>query len=224
VILRPLDRSAAVRPALLVSGAAALAFLLLTLAVLNHAEPVLRVDAIVAAEAHRMALRHPLWRSVMEAITVTGSTVVITPVAAVGCLVLVWRGAWRRACFVAVALAATLLTRLFIVNSVARPRPTGQLTAAAGWAYPSGHSTASAAAALIAALICWPLLTSGRRRLLLIALASAWVAAVGVSRVALVVHWLSDVLGAWLLVLALVPAIAVLWRAAFGAPVEPKDG
>jgi membrane-associated phospholipid phosphatase len=36
------------------------------------------------------------------------------------------------------------------------------------------------------------------------------------SRVALVVHWPSDVVGSWLLVLAIVPASAVLWHVAFG--------
>jgi undecaprenyl-diphosphatase len=208
---------------LLVSGAAAVAFMLLTLAVLNDAGPVLRIDAVVMAEAHRTALRHPLWRSVMGAITMTGSTAVITPVAAVGCLVLVWRRAWQLACFVAVALAVTLLTRLLIVNAVARPRPAGQLTAATGWAYPSGHAAAAAAAALIAVLVCWPLLASGRSRLLLAAVASVWAAAVAVSRVALVVHWPTDVLGSWLLVLAIIPAVAALCQVAFGAPIAAAD-
>jgi membrane-associated phospholipid phosphatase len=224
VILRPRDRPSTVRPALLISGAATVAFLLLTLAVLRHAGPVLRVDALLAAEAHRTALRHPLWRSVMAAITVTGSTAVITPVAAVGCLVLVWRSAWPRACFVAVALTVTLLIRLLIVNAVGRPRPPGPLAPATGWAFPSGHAAASAATALIAVLVCWPLLTSGRSRLLLATVASTWAAAVAVSRVALVVHWPSDVLGSWLLVLAIIPAIAVLWQSVFGAPITARGG
>jgi undecaprenyl-diphosphatase len=133
------------------------------------------------------------------------------------------RGAWRRACFVAVALTVTLLIRLLIVNFVARPRPPGRLTAATGWAFPSGHTAASAAAALIAVLACWSLLPSGRGRRLFAGAAAVWAVAVGISRVALVAHWPSDVLGAWLLVLAVVPAIAVLWRATLGAPVEPMD-
>jgi undecaprenyl-diphosphatase len=150
----------------------------------------------------------------MAAITATGSTAVIAPLAAIGCLLLVWRRRWRRACFIAVALPVTIGLRLLVVTSVARPRPAHPLTGAGGWAFPSGHATASAAAALIAVLVCWPLLTSRRSRVLLGGTAATWAAAVGVSRVALGVHWPSDVVGAWLLVAALVPAVAVLLGAA----------
>jgi undecaprenyl-diphosphatase len=215
MILRRHDRPIVVRPALVVSGAAAVAFLLLTVAVLRDVTPLVRVDAVVSASAHRTAVQHPLWRSIMEAVTVTGSTVVITPVAAVGCLLLLWRGAWRRACFVAVTLAIVLLLRLLIVETVARPRPVDRLAPATGWAFPSGHSAASAAAALIGVLVCWPWLASGWRRRLVTGLVAAWAVAIGVSRVALVVHWPSDVLGSWLLVLAVVPATAVGLPAVF---------
>jgi undecaprenyl-diphosphatase len=68
------------------------------------------------------------------------------------------------------------------------------------------------------------LLASGRSRRLLAAVASAWAAAVAVSRVALVVHWPTDVPGSWLLVLAIVPALAILWQLALGAPITARDG
>jgi undecaprenyl-diphosphatase len=222
-----LDRPVAVRPALLASGAAAVAFLLLMLAVVRHSGPLVRIDAVISAAAYRTAVVHPLWRSIMAGITVTGSTIVITPLAAVGCLVLIWRGAWRHACFVAVTLAVTLMLRLFIVDAVDRPRPTDQLAPATGWAFPSGHTAASAAVALISALLGWRWLTSRRKRFLLTGVAGVWAAAVAISRVALVVHWPSDVLGSWLLVLAVVPASAVLWQAAFDRhqrPVKPVSG
>jgi undecaprenyl-diphosphatase len=216
-VIRPLlDRPVAIRPALLASGAAAVAFVLLTVAVLRHSGPVVRIDTVISAAARRTAVHHPLWRSVMAAITVTGGTIVVTAVAAAGSLVLVWRGAWRRACFVAVVLAVTLSLRLLIADTVARPRPAGPMTAATGWAFPSGHAAASAAAALILVLIGWSSLGPGWKRRVVTGIAGVWAAVVGVSRVALVVHWPSDVLGSWLLVLAIVPASAVLWRVAFG--------
>jgi undecaprenyl-diphosphatase len=212
VTLRPLDKSAAVRPTLLVAGAAAVAFVALTLAVLGHFPPLLRFDAAISEAARRTALAHPLWRSTFAAITVTGSTAVLGPLTAAGCLVLLWRRRLRQACFVAVALPATLVIRLLLLNTIARPRPVGGLAPAAGWAFPSGHTTASAAVALITVLVCWSMLRRRVSRVVLAGLAGAWAVAVGVSRVALVVHWPSDVAGGWLLVLAVVPMIALLLR------------
>jgi membrane-associated phospholipid phosphatase len=86
----------------------------------------------------------------MAAVTMTGSTAVLRPFAAVGCLVLLWRRRLRAACFVALTLPATLGIRLLLVNAIHRPRPMDRLAPAAGWSFPSGHTSASAAAALIA--------------------------------------------------------------------------
>jgi undecaprenyl-diphosphatase len=145
----------------------------------------------------------------MSAVTVTASTTVLVPAAAVGCLVLIVARRLRRAVFVAVALAVTLATRLLLVAAIARPRPTNRLSAASGWSFPSGHSTASATTALILVVVCLPLIRPRWGRLLLVTVVTAWAVAVGVSRVALVVHWPSDVLGAWALALAVVPLLAL---------------
>lgn len=211
--LRPLDRQAAVRPNLVIAAAAAVVFLVLALAVLARLRPLLSFDAAVSNAALRMALAHPWWRSTMGAVTMTGSTIVLGPVAAAGCLVLLWRRRLRAAAFVALTLPATLTIRLLLVNAIRRPRPVDRLASSTGWSFPSGHTTAAAAAALIAVLVCWSLVRRRSIRIVISCLAAGWALAVGISRVALVVHWSSDVVGGWLLVLAVVPPAALLLRA-----------
>jgi undecaprenyl-diphosphatase len=132
-------------------------------------------------------------------------------------LLLIRLGRWRQGCFVVAAMLAAPGVRLLILDSIDRPRPADRLAPASGWSFPSGHTTLAATAALVTVLVFGPMLSSRCSRLLLAGLAAAWALAVGVSRVALVVHWPSDVVGAWLLVLAVVPSIAVLLRALLGS-------
>jgi undecaprenyl-diphosphatase len=190
------------------SAAAAVAFLLLAAAVIGHLRPLLRADAAVSAGARSLALAHPAWRATMAAVTATGTWVVVVPVLAAGAVALLATGRRRAAAFVVVAFPLTYGVRLLLVNAIARPRPMDRLAAAAGWSFPSGHTTASASTALIVIIAGWPLLRRRWSRAALVVVFAGWAVAVGVSRVALVVHWPSDVLGGWLLVLTIVPAVA----------------
>jgi membrane-associated phospholipid phosphatase len=197
----------------LVIGVAAGGFLALALAVIGHARWLSEADAGISAAAYRTASAHPLWRSTMLAVTATGSTTVLGPLTAVGCLVLLRLRRWSAAVLVAVGLPVTLGLRLILVATIARPRPADRLAPAAGWSFPSGHTTASATVALIAVLVMWPWARTRVQRALLVGPAVLWAAAVGLSRVALVVHWPSDVAGGWLLALAVVtPLAAVVCR------------
>src|SRR4051812_33274592 len=49
-------------PAALLSGSAATAFLVLMVAVLQHAEPLFRIDAAISDAARQVALEYPAWR------------------------------------------------------------------------------------------------------------------------------------------------------------------
>jgi undecaprenyl-diphosphatase len=199
------------RRQLIVSTALACAGLvLLTLAVISHVGPLISVDARISAAAYRAAVDHPAWRSAMYAVTWTANTTTITPVVAAATALLLWRGRWWQGCFLVGAMLATIGVRVLILNSVDRPRPVDQLAPSAGWSFPSGHTTAAASAALAAVIVCWPMVPARWGRALLIGLAAGWALAVGVSRVALVVHWPSDVVGAWLLTATIVPTVAVL--------------
>jgi undecaprenyl-diphosphatase len=192
------------------AGAAAVAFALLTLVVSGRTGPLLSFDGWASALARSVALAHPLWRAAMLAVTTTGSTTVLGPLTAAGCLILLAYGRWRQAVFAATATIVTLTARLVVLDLVARPRPAGRLAPASSYSFPSGHTTAAATAALILVVVGLPMLPGRRSRIALCAAAGTWAFAVGLSRVALVVHWPTDVLGGWLFVLAMVPAVGLL--------------
>lgn len=200
---------------------AALVFVVLALAVIWNFPPMIRFDGGVSAAPYRAAVEHPGWQAAMYAVTWTANSTTIAPIAALAALLLIWRGSWRQACFVVVAMLATAAVRLLLLDTIDRPRPVDQLAPSASWSFPSGHTTASASAALVAVIVCWPLLSARWSRFALVGLAGVWAFAVGLSRVALVVHWPTDVVGAWLLVITIVPTVAVLLRAVLGPGVAP---
>jgi len=204
-------------------GFSAVGFILLAALVLGHFGPLLDFDSVVSRAAHSVAVRYPVWRAAMSAVSATGSTAVLGPLAALGCVILLAFGRWRQATFVAVAMIATVAIRLVVVAAIARPRPSERLAAVASYSFPSGHSTASAAAALILVVVCRPLLRHRWSRVLLYSVAGLWAFAVGLSRVALVVHWPTDALGAWLFVLVIVPTIGLLLERLIGAPATPAS-
>jgi undecaprenyl-diphosphatase len=111
----------------------------------------------------------------------------------------------------AAALALGQLGRFDLSVAFARPRPPAADWAwsASGFAFPSGHTTtATLAAGLVAVGVARR--TSSVRRGVGLALCAGWAVAVGCTRVYLGMHWLTDVLGGWLLgsVLTLLVALA----------------
>lgn len=138
---------------------------------------------------------------------------------------LLQRGARRLAVWAAATEVAAGLTGLLVKVTVARVRPQlpDPVAHAAGYSFPSGHAmtaTASCAVLLLALLPVVP------RKLRPVAwtVAAGSVLGVGLTRVALGVHWVSDVLGGWLLGCALVAATAwafEAWRLETGRRVPP---
>jgi undecaprenyl-diphosphatase len=101
----------------------------------------------------------------------------------------------REAAFLIISMAAELLLNLTLKLAFARARPPAgeALVYAGGYAFPSGHAMASATFALALTVIAWP--TAWRWPALV--LAAAFALLMGLSRVYLGVHWLTDVLAGW---------------------------
>jgi undecaprenyl-diphosphatase len=100
---------------------------------------------------------------------------------------------------------------------------------AAGYSFPSGHASNATLAAGVLLLVFLPFAGRGAARAALWAAALLITVLTGLSRVALGVHFASDVLGGWLLavaVLAATTAAFTSWRAHTGLrPVRPtRDG
>ena len=121
------------------------------------------------------------------------------------------RGQWRRAVFVAIAMAGSGVLNTAVKHVMARPRPGlwSPLVDESTWSFPSGHAMGSASFATVLVLLAWP----GRWRWPVALAAGLFAVLVGLSRPYLGVHWPSDIVAAWLLGPAWVLAMYMLvWR------------
>jgi membrane-associated phospholipid phosphatase len=134
--------------------------------------------------------------TVAKVVTALGSTVAISIVVLATLAFLADRRRWLE--FVPLAAGAVLTNIGFtgVKQLEARPRPSGGLIHAGGFAFPSGHAANSVAYVAVAvALVHAVPRPAGRAGIVVAAIVLA--AAIGLSRVYLRVHYLSDVLGGW---------------------------
>jgi undecaprenyl-diphosphatase len=78
--------------------------------------------------------------------------------------------------------------------------------------FPSGHTLNSTVIAGMVAYLLLRRLTSQRARVLTVVLAAGWAVAMGLSRVYLGHHWLTDVMCGWVLGLAWLTVVIVAHR------------
>lgn len=150
--------------------------------------------------------------SIAKLVTALGSTVVISLVTVATAAWLVARRAWPELVVLALGTVAILVGTDLIKEAVARPRPAGGLVEAAGWSYPSGHASHSVVYVWIALTVVIRLRPGMSRGTALIVAAVGLAAAIGLSRVYLGVHYMSDVSGGWafgVAIFALLSAIVV---------------
>jgi undecaprenyl-diphosphatase len=197
-----------------VAVAATWTFLGISQDVLTHEELALldpRIHAWVLA--HRTAALTGFFRIV----TWLGASVVTIPVLAVtGGVLARRRRSWAPVLDIVVVYGTAVVLHAVVGQLVHRERPPAADWAvpAHGWAYPSGHTTQAVAAWGILALLA-AVHASPRNRLLIGAAATCAAVLVGVSRVYLGVHWLTDVLGGAAMSAAVVAVWSVLRRSVF---------
>ncbi|WP_298670256.1 phosphatase PAP2 family protein [uncultured Sphingomonas sp.] len=152
--------------------------------------------AIILAlhEAGPMWLRH----AVIDVTALGGVTVLAFVVAATTGLLLV-RRLWLTAALVVAATTIGSLVVDVLKTIFSRPRPeiVDHIVAANGYSFPSGHAANSAIVYLTIAALVSQVTRGHATRLYIALIAGTLVAAIGLSRVYLGVHWPSDVLAGW---------------------------
>jgi membrane protein DedA with SNARE-associated domain/membrane-associated phospholipid phosphatase len=185
-------------------------------------QDVLQHDELAADDAavHSWVLGHrtPVLDGFFKVITYLGSNTVLVPLLVVVAGVLAWRlRSWRPAIVTAVVYGAAVTLHGVIAAAVQRARPpvADWLAPASGWSYTSGHTTQAWAGWGVLALLT---IVYGRARPRMHAVVVAVVPVallistlVGISRVYLGVHWLTDVLGGAAMSVALLAACTSIW-------------
>ncbi len=208
-------------PRRLLAPAAVLAASLLcffALAVLAHPSTPRGLDARVNAfvEAHRTAALTTFF----TAYTGLGQWLVLTAATVAVIAALAWRARRRDAVFLLIVMSASLLLNQTLKHLFERVRPPAEsaILSVNGYAFPSGHAMSSATFALALAVIAW----RTRWRWPAAGLAAIFALLMGLSRVYLGVHWLTDVLAGWVLAVAVVAATHLIMESVTARRSRPS--
>jgi undecaprenyl-diphosphatase len=193
--------------ALIISAVFAVPFVILTVLVLSESEPLERLDKGVADNLNSfVGASQPLVGMLLTLGSISEPWVL--RFIALGIAVLLWRGGDKLAAIwlaVTMTIAGVLGLVLKLLVERARPDFPEPVTTASGFSFPSGHALNSMTFAACMVVLLWPR-TKGWLRVLSCALAAFFVALVGLDRIALGVHYVSDVVAGWAIGLAIVAA------------------
>jgi membrane protein DedA with SNARE-associated domain len=134
---------------------------------------------------------------VAKAVSVLGSSAVVFPLAAICGVALAARRRWAELGVLLAGIGLTFLGVHELNDAVDRPRPQGGLVDVSGSSFPSSHAAYSSFYVWLAVTVVMRLRAGMARGALVVTAGIALTALVGLSRVYLDVHYLSDVNAGW---------------------------
>jgi membrane-associated phospholipid phosphatase len=188
-------------------------------------DPQLRLDAVASETLYAGDDRARALDWLLEAVTAPGLSAVRILLALPVFVLLVRRGAMRTAAWlmVAVVLVAPLTSLAKEVFGRVRPDFDDGGGRYETLSFPSGHSSGIATLVTVGLVLAWPLLSAAARHAWLVA-GIGLVLLVGLTRMWLGVHYLSDVVGGWSLGVSWTLLTALAFGALPGgrAALEPR--
>jgi undecaprenyl-diphosphatase len=184
--------------------AATVIFTLLLVLVRLQWAPLESADHGAAVSLNSVIAGHAMLVSAVKAVTWLGSAGVLWTVIGAAAIVLAIRRRWRLAIYLLVTGAGALVLDPVLKSLVGRLRPVlaHPIAHGNGNSFPSGHALGSIVCYGALFLVFLPA-ARGRWRTTFTAVIAILIAAIGISRILLGVHYMSDVIGAW--------AIGILW-------------
>jgi undecaprenyl-diphosphatase len=206
-------------------------FVVLAVAVDLDGQPYFRSDVAVSQAVQ--SLTWPGLEPAMHAVSLAGDSVLWSSVlVATACLVVLHRRAWRAAAVLLAIVLVGQVLKIGVKDFIERPRPAPgvvevRIDPEEKYSFPSGHTVHYTVFFGFLWFLSFGLVKLRLLRRALLGVLGALVLAVGLARVYLGAHWMSDVIGGYLLGGAILAAGIGLYRAwtfQGQAPAEPSVG
>jgi membrane-associated phospholipid phosphatase len=158
-------------------------------------DPLTVIDKQVATWFHDRTT--PTLIAAMRIITALGSTLVISSLTLFTSVFLLWRRYWYRLLALLLIVPGGMLLNLLLKSAFARQRPVFEnpIVTLTSYGFPSGHTMAATLLYGVLAVLVVLKLQAWRWRVLAVLVAMLVILLVAFTRVALGLHYLSDVLG-----------------------------
>ncbi len=167
--------------------------------------------------------RTDAWTAVMEAVTTLGNTATLTIIALVVTAVLAWLRRWRLALLVGPGSLIAAGMMVGLKELVERPRPPipDRLQELSTYSFPSGHAMSSTVVYGLIAVAGYRCSGWVRAHLWVLSIAPLLAIAIGITRIYLGVHWMTDVLAGW--AFGAIYVVATGWLVLRTDPAAPRD-
>ena len=220
----PLQRQRQTLAPLAIVTTAAVVFTILLVLVRLRWQPLESVDHDAATRLNNLIAGRGTVVTVVRDITLLGSTIALSVVITAAAVLVALRRRWRLAIYLVVTGAGALILDPVLKDLVGRLRPVlaHPIAHAPGNSFPSGHALGSMICYGAVFLVFLPAARGRQRTWFAIGIAII-IALIGISRVLLGVHFISDVIGGWAIGIAwlgLTSFAFELTRRAAGHPVS----
>jgi len=180
----------------LVALAATVVYAVMWVGYCQHWSWLHRLDWSLLNAAHDIGIKHPVWVRFWDGVSLALGPVPLRLAGMVAAVAAVVKRNVRAALVLLACAPLNGIVTSAAKSLVNRPRPSTMLVPAASTSFPSGHALEAMAALLAMLAFLLPMMNRSMGRIA-IAVTALSVLSVGIARVALNVHYPSDVMAGW---------------------------